>query len=272
MTAYAGDTLPLDDVPLRFERLWRLVGSQAMKRLEATHVVVVGLGGVGSFAAEALARSGIGHITLVDHDRVCITNTNRQLHALRSTVGQPKASLMAERLEAINPRAHISAVVERCDDSLVADLVSNREHGHWVADCIDQVPAKVAIIAHCHRHRIPLVTSLGAAARLDPTRVRVTDLGRTHTDPLGKMVRKMLRSVHGIRWEGELGIPAVFSDERPAVPRVPEPLRTIGLEALRGAGTRQPARPRLLGSAVFVTAVFGMTVASVIGGRVSEGE
>ena len=274
MTTPPDDSFLFDDtaVPLRFERLWRLVGTPGLERLRRTHVLVVGLGGVGSFAAEALARSGVGRLTLVDFDVVCVTNTNRQLHATRPTIGKSKADLMAARLADINPDARIEPWMARVDRSTLEEILnSSGERPDWVADCIDQVDAKVDLIATCHRERIPLVISLGAAARLDPTRVQVADLARTHTDPLGKVVRRKLRTAHNMVFTKEVGIPAVFSDEHPVPPWVPERMRTVGMETIMGNSPPPATTRQVLGSAVFVTSVFGMTLASVIVRRVVWG-
>ncbi len=260
-------TFGSDTFPLRLERTWRLVGPDGLRQLRLARAVVVGLGGVGSFTAEALVRSGIGHLTLVDFDQVCVSNVNRQLHAMGSTLGAPKAEVMADRLRDIAPDATIAAHVVRCSEETVTDLI--RDRGAWVADCIDQVDAKCHLIAACHRAGVRIVTSLGAAARMDPTRVQVADLSRTHTDPLARVVRRRLRRVHGMVCDSPTGIPAVFSTEAPRVPWVPEQLRRRGLESSFQEESVE-SRKQVLGSAVFVTAVVGMTVASVVVREVLE--
>lgn len=191
-----------------FQRTELLVGQDGWQRLQGARMMVVGLGGVGSYAAEALVRAGVGSLTLVDFDQVCLTNLNRQLHAVRRTVGASKASLMGERCRAINPKAQV--VVEQVFfDAANADRLL--EPGYdCVLDCIDNVTAKVELLARCHARGQRVVTALGAGGRTDPTRIRVTDLSRTAKDPLAKVVRKELR-LRGI----ETGIEAVWSDEEP---------------------------------------------------------
>lgn len=250
----------------RFDRMARLVGDAGMDRLQHAHVVVMGLGGVGSFAAESLARSGVGRLRIVDFDLVCVTNTNRQLHAMKGHVGKPKARLMAERLRLINPLATIDArevfyQAETSEELLEGDP-------DFVVDAIDQFTAKCHLIATCRARGIPLVSSMGAAGRVDPTRIQVADLNRTHHDPMAVHVRRILREKYDFPRQGDWGIPAVFSDE---AMRTPEPLLYEGGEGFRCVCPQGDnglltcdRRARIDGSASFVTGAFGLVAASVV--------
>jgi tRNA A37 threonylcarbamoyladenosine dehydratase len=171
-------------------------------------MMVVGLGGVGGYACEALVRSGVGRLTLVDFDAVCLTNLNRQIHATRRSVGASKVALMAERCRLINPKAQIVAEQTFFDASNAERLLS--EPHDFVLDAIDNVTAKIALLSACHARGIPVVSAMGAGGRTDPTRVRVTDLSRTGKDPLARVVRRSLRErgVHS-------GIEVVWTDEEP---------------------------------------------------------
>ena len=194
-----------------FDRMAGLVGRGAMEKLLRSHVLGAGLGGVGSWAAEAAARAGVGRLTLVDFDAVCVTNANRQLHALDETVGRPKASVMAARLRQVNPRAEVRAVARFLDQAALPELF--REKPDFVIDAIDSVASKCQLLAYCKEHAVPVVTSTGSGGRLDPTQVRVADLSKTQSDPLARDIRRILREKHGFpKKEGAaFGIPAVFS-------------------------------------------------------------
>ena len=247
-----------DALHRRFDRFARLVGDPAMTRLEASHVTVFGIGGVGSFAAEALVRSGVGRVTIVDFDVICPTNTNRQLHTLSSNVGEPKVDVFGERLRAINPEARIDAVRTAYDADSSASLlgIGNRAPD-FVVDAIDNITAKTHLIATCRAREVPIVVSGGAAGRLDPTRVVVADLTATEGDPFAKAVRKVLRAKHGFPRKGPFGVPTVYSEEPPRAPLevAHAPVRPEEASAVRR---------KLVPSAVFVTATFGLTTASVV--------
>ena len=253
----------------RFDRMGRLVGDSGMAQLFDAHVMVVGIGGVGSFAAEALARSGVGRLTLVDFDRVCSTNTNRQLHALQSTVGKPKAQVMAERLAQVNPDIRAEGLRAFYNHETSEALLSTGPD--WVVDAIDNVTAKCHLLATCRGAEIPIVCSTGAAARLDPTQIRVDDLSQSRIDPLARAVRRILRQKYGFAApeEGEWGIPAVFSIE-PAIE--PRELHYDGGKGFRcvcphggGKGFHEcEKRNRIDGTSPFVVGAFGLACASII--------
>lgn len=251
----------------RFDRLGRLVGDGNLLRLARAHVVVVGIGGVGSWAAEGLVRSGIGTVTLVDFDDVCVTNFNRQLHALEGRVGERKAEVMAERLRKINPSAAIRVLPIFYKKETAAQVMDTQPD--CVIDAIDCVSAKCHLLASCREREMRVVCSTGSGGRLDPTRIAVADLSESDVDPLARAVRKTLRREYGFPREddGPFGIPAVFSREMPAPP----------VEMSYDCGGKQRCfcarrnheffncddRHQILGTAAFVTGAFGLHCAAV---------
>lgn len=191
-----------------FHRTELLVGQEGFRRLQQSRVLVVGLGGVGSYAAEALARTGLGHLTIVDFDQICITNLNRQLHALRRTVGASKAGLMAERIKSINPKISLNVEQVFYGPETSAHLLAGPYD--YVIDAIDNITAKIHLLESCVQRGLPVISAMGAGGRMDPTRIRVTDIAQTAKDPMARVVRKELRS-RGIT----TGILAVWTDEPP---------------------------------------------------------
>ena len=261
-------------IPAAWDRTARLFGAAAMRKLAASHVAVFGLGGVGSYAVEGLARSGVGRFTLVDFDEVCVTNINRQLHAMPETVGQSKAALMAGRVRSINPAAEVRA--ERC--FYAADTAAQllTPPPDYVVDCIDNVTAKLHLIAACLERGIPVVTCLGAAAKVDPSKVRVASLGDTHMDRLARAIRHNLKRKYGFDEKRLDAVLAVFSNEDLVWPDPSHHGVRCGTECCvcpSGENDRHSCAKRRIihGSAVFVTAVFGMMAVSVVvrelGGR-----
>lgn len=250
----------------RFDRAARLLGEPAMERLQNARVIVFGLGGVGSYTVEGLARSGVGHLTVVDFDLVCVTNTNRQLHAVHGTIGKAKATLMAERVKAINPLCDVTPVVEFYREEEAERLLAAGAYD-FVVDAIDNVKAKLHLLARCVKLGVPVVSSMGAAARLDPTLVRVADLSETHSDPFAKDVRKLLRLKHGVDTTKHCGIQAVFSLEPR---REPEPVSHDheGFQCVCPQGDNEfntcERKVQIDGTVPFVTSVFGMTAAGVV--------
>lgn len=193
-----------------FQRTELLLGKAGYRRIQDARVMVVGIGGVGSFAVEALARAGVGHLTLVDFDQVCLTNLNRQLHATRKTVGASKVGLMAERVRTINPKAGLT-VEQRFFEASNAESLLTPDYD-CVVDAIDNVTAKIALLSACVIKGQRVVSAMGAGGRTDPTRIRVTDISRTAKDPFAKVVR------HGLRERGiHSGIECVWTDEEPNV-------------------------------------------------------
>ncbi|MEG0261205.1 MAG: tRNA threonylcarbamoyladenosine dehydratase [Lysinibacillus sp.] len=196
----------------QFSRNELAFGSEGLEKLKNTTVAVLGIGGVGSFAAEACARSGVGRIILVDKDNIDITNVNRQLVAYLSTVGQSKSAVMKERIADINPECEVIDMhmfyTEETYESFFAQGID------YVIDASDTVIYKLHIIKECLKRNIPIISSMGAANKMDPTRFRIEDISKTHTDPLAKVIRTKLRK-EGIH----KGVTVVFSDESPIVVR-----------------------------------------------------
>ena len=209
----------MSDYLLRFAGIGRLYGTKALDAFQKAHVCVVGIGGVGSWAAEALARSGIGEITLIDLDDICISNVNRQLHALTDTIGQDKVAVMAQRILAINPDCVVHQVEDFVTQDNLFELMS--KDFDYVVDCIDSIKAKVALIAHCKRNKIPLVTIGGAGGQTDPTQIQLADLTQTINDPLLAKVRNNLRRDYNYsrNVKRRFGIDAVYSTEQLSYPK-----------------------------------------------------
>lgn len=206
------------DIERRFGGISRLYGEAALGRFLQSHVCVVGVGGVGSWAVEALARSAIGRLTLIDLDHIAESNTNRQLPALDGNYGKAKVQLLAERVHAINPSCQVDAVEEFVAADNLAALI--RPEMDWVMDCIDSFRIKAALIAHCRRNRIRCISAGGAGGQSDPTLIRVADLSRTEHDPLLAKTRKLLRSDYGFSRNPKrrFDVPAVYSAEQPRQP------------------------------------------------------
>lgn len=238
----------------RFGGMDRLYGSGTLARLSACHACVVGIGGVGSWAAEALARCGVGRLTLIDLDHIALSNTNRQIHALEGSYGQAKVSAMAARIRLINP----ACVVSEIDDFISADNVAQLLPAcDGVLDACDDGAAKAALIAHCKQHQIHCVTLGAAGGRRDPTRIRIDDLARTVHDPLAARLRTQLRKDYGFPKGGKelFGIDCVYSTEaivRPSAACDTE-LASQAPQGLNCAG---------YGSSVMVTASFGFAAAA----------
>lgn len=179
-----------DDYLLRFGGIGRLYGQQPLTWLAQAHFCVIGIGGVGSWAVEALARTGVGQLTLIDLDDICTTNTNRQIHALQGTVGHSKTDVMAARVGLINPDCKVHCVDDFVSKDNIAELIQGFD---YVIDCIDAVQAKTALIAHCKRRKIPVITIGGAGGKIDPSQIQYGDLAKTIQDPLLAKVRSYLR-------------------------------------------------------------------------------
>jgi tRNA threonylcarbamoyladenosine dehydratase len=238
-----------DQYSRRFGGTVKVYGEQAFSKFEHAHVVIIGIGGVGSWAAEALARSGVGEITLVDMDVLVESNVNRQLPALTHTFGHDKIRVMAERLRGINPRIKIHLVDDFLTSNNVESLLANQPN--VVLDCMDDVKAKIALIWHCRFNKIPLIVSGGAGGKVDPLKVRVADLSQTEQDPMLAKIRRELRSKGMCKKPKEkFGISCVYSMDNPFVSDAS--CHAVGLQC---GG---------YGSAVTVTAVFGMVAAAEV--------
>ncbi len=208
-------------LPPQFERTRILLNADEQAKLARAHVLVAGLGGVGSYCAEALARAGVGRLTIIDHDVVASSNINRQLPALLSTVGQPKAELMAARIRDINPDCRLVVLREFLVPETVADIVP--ADADFVIDCIDSLNCKVALVASSVQRGLKVASSMGAGNKLDPTRIKIADISRTCMCPLAAVMRKRLRK-RGIA----KGVLTVFSDEAGRAPLPPQPVEGRG--------------------------------------------
>lgn len=218
------------------------LGDKALERLQNAHVAVFGIGGVGSYTAEALARAGIGNLTLVDNDTVGLSNINRQLCALHSTLGQYKAEAMASRIRDINPACQVRAITElytEADKEKFLDVPYD-----YIADCIDLVSCKLSLIENAHRMEIPILSALGTGNKLDPGKFQITDISKTSGCPLARVVRKELRARNIFRHK------VLFSPE--------EPLTPIELEA------PPPGRRSIPASVSWVPSVAGLMIAGAI--------
>lgn len=220
MTSAVSAPRPLESAPVdpRFAGIARLYGVDALARLQRAHVLVIGVGGVGSWAAEALARSGFGRMTLIDGDDVCVSNTNRQMHALQGNYGKLKVEVLAERLRAINPDLQIDARAHFLTPSNL-DLIGDGGFDA-VFDACDAFRVKVETIVYCRRRKIPIIVSGSAGGRVDPTQIRVRDLSRTEHDALLSLIRKKLREEFKYPRGPKryFGVPAVYSLENVRYP------------------------------------------------------
>jgi len=260
----------------RFGGVARLYGVPALQAFEQARVVVIGIGGVGSWVAEALARSAVGRLTLVDLDNIAESNTNRQIHALDGNYGMAKVTAMARRITLINPQCDVTEV----EDFVEADNFDRVLGGgfDFVVDAIDSVRTKTALLAWCVAHRQPVITVGGAGGQLDPTRIRIDDLAQTIQDPLLAKVRAGLRKQHGFARgpKTKFKIPAVYSDEPLIYPELAEhDLSTASADGDAGEGTAAEANANLpsgpiglncagFGSSVCVTASFGFAAAAYV--------
>jgi len=243
----------------RFGGIGRLYGAHGLTALAKAHFVVVGLGGVGTWAAEALARSGVGELTLIELDDICITNSNRQLHTLKSTVGQPKLHVMAERLSAINPELKIHAIESFLTKTNIAEHIG--EQHHVVVDAIDSVHVKAALAAFCSAQKKRLVTCGSSGGKLNPTRIKIDDLGCTQCDPLLAKMRNLLYHTHNFAKSKKrrFRIDAVYSDEQMVYPKPDGSV--CGSKQFLDQGVKLDCAGGF-GSSVMVTGSFGFSAAS----------
>ena len=281
MTNATQTQTPIDDdyrLHRRFDRIGRLVGDGGMARLFGARVAVIGLGGVGSYAAESLVRSGIGCVDLVDFDLVCITNSNRQLQAMKGTIGKSKAEVLADRLAMVNPKAQVNAVQYFYNDRTSERLLNPEGQAlDFVVDAIDNVTAKCHLLATCKKLGIPVISSTGASGRFDPTAVKVADLAKTTVDPLARDVRKILRTQYGFpSGKKKFKIPAVYSTELITAPQELTYDNGEGFRCVCPGGSNGmhscDKRSVIYGTAGFVTGTFGMVCASVVVKAIAQGE
>jgi len=255
------------DLERRFAGIDRLYGRQALARFRQAHVCVLGIGGVGSWAAEALARTAIGQLTLIDLDHVAESNINRQLHALTGTLGMAKVQVMAERILQINPACEVTAIEDFLTIENLDTLMA--EKFDYIIDCIDGFRTKARLIAYCRSNKCRIITVGGAGGQTDPTRIRIADLSRTEHDALFSKTRKLLRQEYGFptNLQRRFDIPCVYSMEQPVFPAEDGEVspdkpdaETVGDLSCAGG----------LGSAMTVTASFGLVAAAHVLGRLSS--
>ena len=245
------------DIERRFGGIARLYGQNGLTRFLHAHIAVIGVGGVGSWVVEALARSGIGAITLFDLDHIAESNVNRQLHAIEGAFGKAKVSAMAQRVLAINPNCRVTPVEAFVDEENLETVVQGRYD--YVVDCIDSYRTKAALIATCRRDKIRIITIGGAGGQTDPTQIRLADLSRSEQDPLLSKTRKLLRREYGFptNTKRRFDIPCVYSGEQQVYPS-PE-----GEVCLDRPGTLEGSlNCGGYGSAMTVTATFGLVAVS----------
>lgn len=247
----------------RFGGLFRLYGKTAIDALRRSHVLIVGVGGVGSWVAEALARSGVGRLTLIDWDDICFSNTNRQVHAMTGTAGRAKVDILAERIHLINPECDVTPLREYYSDENADRLITAELS--YVVDAIDRKTAKIHLITQCRKVGIPVIVSGGAGGRVDPSQIRTADLRDSYNDPLLAAIRKPLRrNLEGMHLQPakKFNIPCVFSAE--AI-RYPHPDGGICMhKPVAGKGPKQLDCQFGFGAASFVTGSFGFAMAARI--------
>lgn len=243
----------------RFGGLLRLYGQVGLDALRQSSVAVIGIGGVGVWTAEALARSGINQITLIDLDDISISNINRQLHAMSSSLEHSKVETMKARILDINPECAVDAIEDFVTPDNVQEYLSH--HFDVVIDAIDSVSAKVAIVAHCKRHKIKLITVGGAGGQIDPLQIRTGDLAKTIQDPLLAKVRNELRRKHNFSKNPKrrFGIETIYSTEQL---RYPALHGEVSFEKNNASGTGKMDCSTGFGAFVGVTATFGMVAAT----------
>lgn len=241
-----------DHYQRRFGGIARLYRAEGLEKLRQSHICVIGIGGVGSWAVEALARSGIGKLTLIDMDDICVTNVNRQIHALTGEIGNLKTETMKARVSLINPECNVEII----DDFLTLNNLNDYlTRGYdYVIDAIDNVKVKAGLIAFCKRNKIKLITTGGAGGQTDPSQIQITDLSKTIQDPLAAKVRNLLRKEYGFPAsdKGKFGIECVFSTQQLIFPKMEEGCRV--------SATMNCANG--FGAITMVTATFGFFAAS----------
>jgi tRNA A37 threonylcarbamoyladenosine dehydratase len=252
---------PIDDYDRRFAGAAKVYGEPAFMQYENAHVMVIGIGGVGSWAVEALARSGVGELTLVDMDVLVASNVNRQLPALTDTFGHGKIDVMAARCQQINPKIKINLI----DDFLTPDNVKTlveQSKPDLILDCIDDVKAKIALILHCRFNKVPLIVSGGAGGKLDPLKIRVADLSKTEQDPMLAKIRSELRGKGMCKKpKDKFGVTCIYSIDNPFSAQ-----SACETTVNAGAGLRCGG----YGSAVAVTASFAMVAVAEVLKRLAK--
>lgn len=257
------------DYERRFGGIARLYGQTGLEQFAAAHICVVGIGGVGSWVAEALARSGIGRITLIDLDHVAESNVNRQIQALEDQFGRAKVDAMADRILAINPNCRVTRIDEFVELGNLDRLITHEYD--YVVDCIDAYKTKTALIAYCRRNKIRLITVGGAGGQTDPLKVRLTDLYKTQHDPLLAKTRKLLRKAYGFSAnpKRKFNVPCVYSDEQPVYP---DGKGAVCSEKPAGGTQESGLHCGGFGSVMTVTSTFAMVATAHVLGKLTRGK
>ncbi|MDD0852862.1 tRNA threonylcarbamoyladenosine dehydratase [Halobacteriovorax sp. GB3] len=258
------DQINNDQYDFRFGGIGRLVGQKEWDLLKSSHVAVVGIGGVGSWVCESLARSGVGKITMIDLDDLCQSNINRQVHALSSSVGQMKTEVMKKRILEINPQCEIQEIQSFYSKKNSNEILSHRYD--YIIDCIDSFEEKIQLILDCKEHDIPLIVCGGAGGRVDPTRIKIDDLSKSYNDKLLQRIRKKLRQDHGFSRNRNFKVPCVFSYERAVYP---DPAGGTCHKPIQGESTRLDCQTGF-GSASFVTGSFAFFAVSYVVSKITK--
>lgn len=237
----------------KFSRTEILIGKLALEKLNQSTVIIFGIGGVGSFTVEALARAGVGKLILVDYDEICLTNINRQLHALHSTIGQAKVDVMKQRVLEINPQAKVEGFKEFFSAENAESFLG--QNPDYVIDAIDTVSSKVSLVKECLERRIPLISSMGAGNRLSAENYKIADISKTSGDPLAKAMRKLLRK-EGIT----KGVKVVYSPDLPLSP-LPSEADCHTNCICPGGDAHCAVKRQIPGSVSFVPSVVGLLMA-----------
>lgn len=240
-----------------FSRTELLIGAEALQKLAQAKVAVFGIGGVGTFAVEALARAGVGKFVLVDDDCICLTNINRQLHATRKTIGRPKVEVMKERILEINPQAEVTAIQKFYLPDNAVEMIS--DDYDYILDAIDTVTAKIDLVVRANEQHIPIISCMGAGNKLDPTRLEVADIYKTSVCPLAKVMRQTLRK------RNIAALKVVYSKEEPRKPIETEDSScSVGCICPQGTTRKCTTRNQIPGSVSFVPSAAGLIMAGEI--------
>ncbi|SCB96163.1 tRNA cyclic N6-threonylcarbamoyladenosine(37) synthase TcdA [Gilliamella intestini] len=249
----------------RFSGIARLYGESALQCFSQAHICVIGIGGVGSWVAESLVRSGIGQITLIDMDDVCVTNTNRQIHALKSNIGKPKTSVMAERILQINPECIVNEIDDFINSDNVGEYLGTKQSPryHYIIEAIDSVHDKAAVLAYCKRQKLKVITIGGAGGQKDPTQIKIADLAKTIQDPLVAKLREKLKYNYKLNKDskGKYGIACVFSTEQLTYP---SKNGKVCLTKSEADGPKKMDCESGFGAITTVTATFGFVAVSYV--------
>ncbi|OEH84586.1 tRNA cyclic N6-threonylcarbamoyladenosine(37) synthase TcdA [Desulfuribacillus stibiiarsenatis] len=241
----------------RFSRTELLIGKDGLALLQKSTVAVIGVGGVGSYAVEALARSGVGHLILVDDDDICLTNINRQIHALQSTIGKEKVEVMKERVLQINPKLKVTTLKMFYNEETADQVFSLKPD--YIIDAIDTISSKLSLIKTCKANDVPIIVSMGAGNKLDPTGFILADISKTSVCPMAKVIRKELKKAGIVK-----GVKVVYSKEQPLKPKESEESCATGCVCPPTASRTCTVKRQIPGSISYIPSVVGL----ILGGTV----